>query len=89
MLNCTGDTDCKVYMRTNGLTGLSNLQVFGLPASIYNCTGAGYSTANNLSQLLEHFEVLRCSNSTAAGYKDLGILDVYYVSYVLNNVKNL
>ena len=42
MLNCTGDTDCKVYMRTNGLTGLSNLQVFGLPASIYNCTGAAY-----------------------------------------------
>ena len=42
VLNCTGDTDCKVYMRTNGLTGLSNLQVFGLPASIYNCTGAAY-----------------------------------------------
>ncbi len=40
MLNSTGDTDCKVNLRTNGLTGLSNLQILGLPAIIYNCTGA-------------------------------------------------
>ena len=44
VLNSTGDTDCKVNLRTNGLTGLSNLQILGLPAIIYNCTGAGYGT---------------------------------------------
>ena len=63
MLNSTGDTDCKVNLRTNGLTGLSNLQILGLPAIIYNCTGAGYGTAKNLCQIVQDLEVPCAANS--------------------------
>ena len=42
VLNCTGNTDCKVNIRANGLTGLSNLKILRLPACIYNSTGAAY-----------------------------------------------
>ena len=32
VLDRTGNTDCEVYVRTNGLTGLSNLQILRLPS---------------------------------------------------------
>ena len=85
MLNSTGDTDCKVDLGTNGLTGLSNLQILGLPAVIYNCTGAGYGTAQNFCQILQNLEVLCAAYSTSTGYQDLGIHDVNGIGYCLND----
>ena len=85
MLNSTGDTDCEVDLRTNGLTGLSNLQILGLPAVIYNCTGAGYGTAQNFCQILQDLEVLCAAYSTSTGYQDLGIHDVNGIGYSLND----
>ena len=61
MLDSAGNTDCKVYVGTNGLTGLSNLKVFGLPAGIYNCTGAAYGTADCFCKASELFVGYECS----------------------------
>ena len=38
MLDGTGDTDCKVDLRTNRLTGLSYLEFLRQPAGINHCT---------------------------------------------------
>ena len=76
-------------MRTNGLTGLSNLQVFGLPASIYNCTGAAYGTAKSFCQIIQQFEVLCAAYTTTAGYQDLSVHDIFYVRYSLYDIQDL
>lgn len=38
MLDRSGNTDCKIYLRTNCLSCLSYLKIFWFPAIIYNCT---------------------------------------------------
>ena len=89
MLDSTGDTDCKVYVRTNSLTCLTYLKILRFPASIYNCTRAAYGTADSLCQIIQNLEVLRASYATAAGYKDLSIHDINGVGYSLNNFQNI
>jgi len=86
MLDCSGNTDCEVYVRTNGLTSLSNLKILRFPACIYNCTGAAYSTAKYLCKIIKKLEVLCASNTTSTRYKDLGIHDISYVRYGLNDL---
>ena len=77
MLNSTRNTDCKVYVRTYSLTCLTYLQVFALPASIYNCTRAAYCTADSFCKVIKKLEVLSASYSTTTRYKDLSIHDIY------------
>ena len=53
MLNSTRNTDCEVYVRTYSLTCLTYLQIFALPASIYNCTRAAYCTADSFCKVIK------------------------------------
>ena len=90
MLNCSGDTDCKVNVRTN----------FVLPVWP-TCKSFGFQPASTTAR--EHLTVpliasasssriLKLSgtaHSTAAGYEDLSVHDIYSVSYSLNDVKDL
>ena len=89
MLDCTGNTDCKVYIRTNSLTCLTYLKLFWKPSVIYYGTGAAYSTTDHVSQILKHLEVLCASDTTATGYENLCIHDINGIRKLLNNVKNL
>ena len=89
MLNRTGNTDCKIQVRANGLTGLSYLQVLRFPAGVNYCTGTTYGTAERFRQILKDFEVLRASYATAAGYQNLCVHDIYRIGNCLDNVKNL
>ncbi len=84
MLDRTGDTDCEVYMRTNGLTGLADLQILRLPACIYNCTGTAYCTAENSCKIIQKFKVLCRADSTATGYQNFCIHDIYCIRNSLN-----
>ena len=53
------NTDSKVDLRTNSLTGLANLKILRLPAIINNSTGAAYFTAKNFCQIFKDLEVFR------------------------------
>ncbi len=89
MLNRTGDTDREVNVRTNCLTGLSNLQILRLPAGIHYRTGAAYRTAEHFREIFQNLEVLRASYATAAGYENLRIHDINGLCYGLHDVENL
>ena len=89
MLNRTGNTDGKVYVRTNGLASLANLQIFRLPAGVHNSTRAAYSTADCFSKLVQNLKVLRASYSAAAGNKNLCIHNICNVGNCLNNFHDL
>ena len=84
MLDRTGDTDCKVNVRTYCLTGLAYLKVFRLPACVNNRTGTAYRTAKYLCKVFQNLEVFRAANAASAGYQDLSIHDISYVGYCLD-----
>ena len=86
MLDRTGNTDCEVNMRTDSLTSLANLQFLRLPACINNCSGAGYCSTQNSSQIIQKLEVFSRTNTTAAGNKDLGSRDIRNLGDFLDNL---
>ena len=85
MLDRTGDTDCKVYVRTNSLTCLAYLQIFRLPACIHNRTGAAHRSVQHCCQILEDLEVLGASHATSAGNQDLRIHDIHRIGNSLHH----
>ena len=89
MLNCTGNTDCKIYVRTNCLTSLSNLKLFWKPSIIYYGTGAAYCTTDHISKILKDLEVLSTTYTTTTGYEDLSIHNIYGIRQFFNNIQDL
>ena len=88
MLNRTGNTNCKVYVRTNGLAGLTNLQIFRFPARVNNCTGTAHRTAKHLCQIFQNLEVLRAADTTATGNKNLRIHNIHGIRNSFYHVEN-
>ena len=89
MLDCTGDTDCKVNLRANRLTGLADLERLRLPACIDNRTGAGNLSAENLCELVENLEVLCAAHTAAAGDQDLRVHDVDRIADLLHDLEDV
>ena len=89
MLDCTGDTDCKVNLRANRLTGLADLERLRLPACIDNRTGAGNLSAENLCELVENLEVLGAAHTAAAGDQDLRVHDIDRITDLLHDLEDV
>ena len=77
MLDCSGNTDGKVYIWTYRLTGLSYLTIYRKPFILYNSTGTTYGSTDYLCEIFQQFEVFLRTNTTSTGYKNFCIHDVY------------
>ena len=66
MLYRTGNSACKVNLRTHGFPGLTHLMVVLDPACVDNRSGCTDAAAQNIRQLFYELKILRISHAAPA-----------------------
>src|SRR5690554_2703244 len=72
VLDGTGDADCDVQLRRNDLAGLANLHVVRYETCVNRGAGCTNGSAHQVSNLLQHLEVVAVLHAAATGDNDTG-----------------